>query len=161
MLRYGDVIYIGEVVVYIDREGKFFFIVLVKVKRVIVIFKDFFYEMFEESSKVFVINEGSSNFYKINLKWKLLFILFNVLEFFDVFLGSNLNSDGFVDFEFLEEIFFMEDGFVFWGNVKVLISVIDFCNLLDVLVVFGDFSMMDEDGEEEILEIFGMVKLNF
>lgn len=160
-LRYGDVIYTGEVVAYTDREGKFSFTVPAKVKRAIVTFKDSFYETFEESSKVFVINEGSSNFYKINLKRKPSPISFNASEPLDVPLGSNPNSDGFADLELPEETFLTEDGSVFRGNAKASISVTDSRNLSDVLAAPGDFSTTDEDGEEEILETFGMVKLNF
>lgn len=64
-------------------------------------------------NKVFVINEGSRDFYKIKLRWILILVVFNVLEFFDIFLWGELGGDSFVDFEVVEEFFFVEDGFIF------------------------------------------------
>ncbi|XP_020609937.1 cartilage intermediate layer protein 1-like [Orbicella faveolata] len=161
LMRYGDVIYNSEVVAYTDGEGKFSFTIPVKVKRAIVTFKDSFYEEFEERSKVFVINEGSSGFYKIKLKRKPSPISFNASEPLDVPLGSYPNIDSFADLELPEETFLTEDGSVFRGNAKASISVTDSRNLSDVLAAPGDFSTTDEDGEEEILETFGMIKLSF
>ena len=161
-MRYGDVIYGGEVVAYTDGDGKFSFTIPVKVKRAIVTFKDSFYEEFEERSKIFVINEGSSDsVYKITLKRKPSPISFNASEPLDVPLGSDPNTDSFADLELPEETFLTEDGSVFRGNAKASISVTDSRNLSDVLAAPGDFSTTDEDGEEEMLETFGMVKLSF
>ena len=160
-MRYGDVIYNGEVVAYTDGEGKFSFTIPVKVKRAIVTFKDSFYEEFEERSKVFVINEGSSGFYKIKLKRKPSPISFNASEPLTILLGSNPNTDSFADLELSEETFLTENGSVFRGNAKATISLTDSRNLSDVLAAPGDFSTTNEDGEEEILETFGMVKLSF
>jgi len=160
-MRYGDVIYGGEVAAYTDREGKFSFTVPLKVKRAILTFKDSFYKEFEERSKVFVIKEGSSDFYKIKLKRKPSPISFNASEPLDVPLGSNPNTDSFADLELPEETLLTEDGSVFRGKAKASISVTDSRNLSDVLAAPGDFSTTDEDGEEELLETFGMIKLNF
>ena len=160
-MRYGDVIYGGEVAAYTDRKGKFSFKVPLKVKRAVVTFKDSFYEEFEERSKVFVIKEGSSDFYKIKLKRKPSPISFNASEPLDVPLGSNPDTDSFADLELPEETLLTEDGSVFRGNAKASISVTDSRNLSDVLAAPGDFSTTDEDGEEEILETFGMIKLSF
>lgn len=49
-----------------------------------------------------------------------------MLELLELLLGGVLDS--FVDVELLENVFLIEDGFVFSGNVKVVVSVIDFCN---------------------------------
>ena len=161
-MRYGDVIYGGEVVADTDGDGKFSFTIPVKVKRAIVTFKDSFYGEFEERSKIFVINEGSSDsVYKITLKRKPSPISFNASEPLDVPLGSDPNTDSFADLELPEETFLTEDGSVFRGNAKASISVTDSRNLSDVLAAPGDFSTTDEDGEEEMLETFGMVKLSF
>jgi len=160
-MRYGDVIYGGEVAAYTDGKGKFSFKVPLKVKRAIVTFKDSFYEKFEERSKVFVLKEGSSDFYKIKLKRKPSPISFNASEPLDFPLGSNSDTDSFADLELPEGTLLTEDGSVFRGNAKASISVTNSRNLSDVLVAPGDFSTTDEDGEEEILETFGMIKLSF
>ncbi len=160
-MRYGDVIYGGEVVSFTDGEGKFSLTFPGKVTRAIVTFKDSFYEEFEERSKVFVINEGSRDFHKIKLKKIPPPIAFNASEPLDIPLGSDPSIDSFADLELQEESFLTEDGSVFQGNAKATISVADPRNLSDILTAPGDFTTTDEEGEAEILETYGMVKMNF
>ena len=160
-MKYGNVIYGGEVVSVTDREGKFSLTFPEKVTRAIVTFKDSFYKKFEERSKIFLINEGSRDFHKIKLKRIPSPIEFNASEPLDIPLGSNPSIDSFADLEFQEESFLTEDGSVFQGNGKATVSVTDPRNLSDVLTSPGDFTTTDEEGEAEILETYGMVKLNF
>lgn len=159
-IRYGDVIYGGKVVVYTDREGRFSLTIPHKVKRAIVTFQDFDQE-FEERTKVFVLNEGSTAFHKIKLKRVPAPITFNTSEPLDIPLGSDPNNGSFADLELSEGSFLTEDGSVFQGNAKATISVTDSRNLSDVLTAPGDFTTTDEEGEAEILETYGMVKLKF
>ena len=160
-MKYGDVIYGGEVVSFTDGEGKFSLTFPGKVARAIVTFKDSFYEKFEERSKIFLINEGSRDFHKIKLKRIPPPIAFNASEPLDIPLGSDPSIDSFADLELQEESFLTEDGSVFQGNAKATVSVTDSRNLSDVLSAPGDFTTTDEEGEAEILETYGMVKLKF
>ncbi len=160
-MRYGDLIYGGEVVSYTDGKEKFSLTFPGKVMRAIVTFKDSYYKEFEERSKIFVINEGSRDFHKIKLKRIPPPIVFNASEPFDIPLGSDPTADSFADLELQEESFLTEDGSVFRGNAKAAISVTDPRNLSDVLAAPGDFTTTDEEGEAEILETYGMVKMNF
>lgn len=160
-IRYGNVFYNGEKVARTDRKGQFSFTIPGKVTRAIVTFKDSFYKVFEEKNKIFVINEGSTDFHKINLKLKPSPIAFNASEPLDVSLGSDPTTDSFADLELPEETFLTEDGSVYKGNAKATISVTDSRNLSDVLNAPGDFSTTDEEGEAEMLETYGMVKMNF
>ncbi|KAL9962558.1 hypothetical protein ACROYT_G031666 [Oculina patagonica] len=159
-IRYGNVIYNGEKVARTNRKGQFSFTIPGKVIRAIVTLKDSYYNVFEEKSKIFVINKGSSDFHKIKLNLKPSPIVFNASEPLDIPLGSD-PSDNFADLELPEETFLTEDGSVYKGNAKAMVSVTDPRNLSDVLNAPGDFSTTDEEGEEEILETYGMVKLNF
>ena len=159
-MRYGDVIYGGKVVAYTDGEGRFSLTIPHKVKRAIVTFQDFDQE-FEERTKVFVLNEGSTAFHKIKLKRVPAPITFNTSEPLDIPLGSDPNNGSFADLELSEGSFLTEDGSVFQGNAKATISVTDSRNLSDVLTAPGDFTTTDEEGEAEILETYGMVKLKF
>ena len=157
---YGDVIYDGKLATTTDERGIFSLTIPGKLKRVIVTFKDF-YKEFEEMNKIFILNEGSRAFHKIRLKRMPNPVAFNASEPLDIPLGSDSNGDSFAELEFPEESFLAEDGSVFQGNAKAMIGVTDSRNLSDVLAAPGDFSTTDEDGEEEILETFGMIKLNF
>lgn len=160
-MRYGDVIYGGEVVAYTDGAGRFSLTIPRKVRRAIVTFKDSFYQEFEERNKIFVINEGSRAFHKIKLKRIPPPITLNASEPLNIPLGSDPNIDSFADLELQKESFLTEDGSVFQGNAKATISVIDSRNLSDVLAAPGDFTTTDEEGEAEILETYGMVKMKF
>ncbi|XP_078383573.1 cartilage intermediate layer protein 1-like isoform X1 [Oculina patagonica] len=160
-MRYGDVIYGGEVVSFTDGKGTFSLTFPGKVTRAIVTFRDSFYEEFEERNKIFAIKEGSRDFYKIKLKRIPPPIVFNASEPLDIPLGSDPSMDSFADLELQEESFLTEDGSVFHGNAKATISVTDPRNLSDILTAPGDFTTTDEDGEAEILETYGMVNLKF
>ncbi len=159
-IRYGEVIYNSEVVASTDRKGKFSFTIPGKVKRAIVTFKDSVYAEFEEKNKIFEINEGSSDFHKIKLKVKPSPIAFNTLEPLDILLGSD-PSDSFADLEVPKETFITEDGSVYKGNAKAIVSVTDSRNISDILNAPGDFTTTDEEGEVEMLETYGMVKMSF
>ena len=160
-MKYGDVIYNGKIVAYTDEKGRFSFEISGKLNRIVVTFKDSFYEEFEEKSKIFLINEGSSGFHKITVKQVPSPVSFNASEPVDISLRSDPNIESFADLELPEESFLTEDGSVFQGNAKAIISVTDSRNLSDVLSAPGDFTTTDEEGEEEILETFGMMKLKF
>ena len=160
-MKYGDVIYDGKIVAYTDGKGRFSFEIPGKVHRIAVTFKDVLYEEFEERTKIFLINEGSSDFHKITLKQVPTPISFNASEPVDIPLRGDPNIESFADLELPEESFLTEDGSVFQGNAKAIISVYDSRNLSDILSAPGDFSTINEEGEDEILETFGMIKLKF
>ena len=159
-VRYGDVIYNGKNAAMTDGKGRFSLTIPGKLKRVIVTFKDYFKE-FEETNKVFVIHEGSRDFHKIKLRRIPTPVAFNASEPLDIPLGSESSGDSFADLELSAESFLAEDGSVFQGNAKAMIGVTDSRNLSDLLSAPGDFSTTNEEGEEGILETFGMVKLTF
>ncbi len=158
-VRYGDVVYNGRAVTYTDEYGTFSITIPGKLTRVIVTFKDYFKE-FEERSKVFEIKEGSVGYHKVKLTRSPPPVAFDASKPLNVSLGSD-PSDSFADLEFQEESFLTEDGSVFHGNAKATISVTDPRNLSDILTAPGDFTTTDEDGETEMLETYGMIKLKF
>ncbi|XP_022798194.1 cartilage intermediate layer protein 1-like [Stylophora pistillata] len=160
-MRYGDVIYDNKIVTYTDEDGKFSFEIPRKVNRVAVTFKDSYYKEFEERTKVFLFNEGSTGFYKITLKRTPSPVSFNASEPLEIPLRNDPNIESFADLELPEESFLSEDGSLFQGNAKAIVSVTDSRNLSDVISAPGDFTTTDEEGEEEILETFGMMKMKF
>ena len=162
VIRYGDVIYDGKVVAKTDEEGKFSFTIPEKnVKRVVLTFKDSLNEEYEERKKVIVIREGGKAFHKIILKRIPSPVFFNASQPLNISLRSDPNIDGFANLELPAESFLTENGSVFHGNASAIISVTDPRSLLDVLTAPGDFTTIDEDGEQGILETYGMVKLKF
>ena len=160
-VRYGDIIYDGNIVSYTDAKGRFSFEIPGNVSRVAVTFTDSYQKEFEEGTKIFLVSTGSSEFHKITLKQIPPPISFDARQQQDIPLRSDPKIESFADLELPEESFLTEDGSVFQGNANAIVSVTDSRNLSDVLSAPGDFTTTDEEGEEEILETFGMMKMKF
>lgn len=153
-----DLFFDGQRVAKTNANGKFSFTAPKTTKRAIVTFKDQIFKKFEEEDKIFFLNEGETATYRVKLREKPKPITFNASEPLDLPLGGE--SDSFADLEIEENSLLTEDGSVFSGNAKASVSVTDPRNQSDILSAPGDFSTMNEDGEEEILETYGMMKLN-
>ncbi len=156
--KFVDLFFAGTMVDRTGSNGMFSFLVPKTTKRAIVTFKDRFFKKFEEEDKIFSINEGQRAMYRVKLRKKAIPITFNASEPLDVPLGGE--SDSFADLELPENALLTEDGSVFSGNAKATVHVTDPRNLSDVLSAPGDFTTTSEDGETEMLETFGMMKLN-
>ncbi len=156
--KFVDLFFAGTLVDRTDLNGMFSFVVPKTTKRAIVTFKDPIFKKFEEEDKIFTINEGQRAVYTVKLRKKAEPITFNASEPFEVPLGGA--SDSFADLELPENALLTEDGSVFSGNAKATVSVTDPRNLSDILSAPGDFTTMNEDGEQEILQTYGMMKLN-
>ena len=141
-----------------DENGDFSFAVPKNTRRSVVTFKDQIIKKFEEEDKIFVLTEGQKVKFRVKLREKPKPITFNASEPLDVSLGGE--SDSFADLELPENALLTEDGSVFSGNAKASVSVTDPRNQSDISSAPGDFSTMNEDGEEEILETYGMMKLS-
>lgn len=156
--RLVDLFFAGQLVARTNANGKFSFSVPKTTKRAVVTFKDQIIKTFQEEDKIFILNVGQRVTYQVKLRKKPKPITFNASEPLDVPLGGE--SDSFADLEIPENALLTEDGSVFSGNAKATVSVTDPRNQSDILSAPGDFSTMNEDGEEEILETYGMMKLN-
>ena len=156
--RLVDLFFAGQMVASTNAKGKFSFTVPKTTKRAIVTFKDQIIKTFQEEDKIFIVNEGQIVSHQVKLRKKPKPITFNASEPLDVPLGGE--SDSFADLEIPENALLTEDGSVFSGNAKASVSVTDPRNQSDILSAPGDFSTMNEDGEEELLETYGMMKLN-
>lgn len=154
-----DLFFRGKSVGNTNAEGKFSFPVPETTKRAIVTFKDQKRKKFVEEDKIFVVEKGQTAIYTVKLREKPAPVTFNASEPLDVALGSD-SSDSFADLELPENALLTEDGSVFSGIAKATVSVTDPRNQSDIESAPGDFSSMNEDGEEELLQTFGMIKLN-
>ena len=156
--KFVDLFFNDKQVDRTDVDGMFSISVPRDTKRAIVTFKDQIFKKFEDEDKIFVLNEGQKAMYKVTLREKPKPLIFNASEPLDLPLGGNLDS--FADLELPENSLLTEDGSVFQGNAKASVSVTDPRNLSDILTAPGDFTTVSEDGQEEILETYGMIKLN-
>lgn len=154
-----DLFFRGKSVGNTNAEGKFSFPVPETTKRAIVTFKDQKRKKFVEEDKIFLVEKGQTAIYTVKLREKLAPVTFNASEPLDVALGSD-SSDSFADLELPENALLTEDGSVFSGIAKATVSVTDPRNQSDIESAPGDFSSMNEDGEEELLQTFGMIRLH-
>lgn len=156
--KFVDLFLAGVLVDRTDSHGMFSFVVPKATKRVKVTFKDRVFKEFQEQDKIFTINEGQRTMHRVKLRKKAIPITFNASEPLEFPLGGVANS--FADVALPENALLTEDGSVFSGNAKLAVSVTDPRNQSDILSAPGDFTTMNEDGEEEMLETYGMMKLN-
>ena len=137
-----------------DSQGWFSVEVPKGTKRTIVTFKS----QAVEEDKIFVVAEGQRVMYKLKLRKKPNSITFDASKPFNLTLGDA--SDSFANLELPENALLTKEGSVFHGNAKATVSVTDPRNLSDILSAPGDFTTVNEDGEEQLLETYGMMKLN-
>ena len=156
--KFVDLFFNDKQVDRTDVDGMFSFPIPKDTKRVVVTFKDQIFNKFQEEDKIFVLSKGQQARYKVTLKEKPQPVIFDASKPANFTLGRD--SDSFADLELPENSLLTEDGSVFRGNAKASVSVTDPRNLSDILTAPGDFTTVNEDGREELLETFGMVKLN-
>ena len=158
-IKYGDVIVEGLDDTVTDGKGRFRIEVPEGMTRVVVTFKDIFNRL-ESTTKVFHVKSNQHSFHKIELREKVPIIEFSGAQSKDIPLGQ-ADKPSFGDVDIMEDSFLSEDGIPYRGQVKASVGFIDPRNASDILSAPGDFSALDENGEEQILRSYGMIKLNF
>ena len=161
-VKFAQIEYDGEVKANADfRGGSFSFDVRDGRKRLAVTFKDTFSKEFEDLTKVFHLQEGQSVITKIILAIKQRPVIFDASQDLSVPLGGETDDSAFADLEVPGGSLLKEDGTSYSGQANMRLNLVDPRNASDILSAPGDFSAVDEDGEEQILSSFGMMKVNF
>ena len=161
-VKFAQIEYDGEVKANADfRSGSFSFDVRDGRKRLAVTFKDTFSKEFEDLTKVFHLQEGQIVITKIILATKRRPVIFEASQDLSVPLGGETDDSAFADLEVPGGSLLKEDGTSYSGQANMRLNLVDPRNASDILSAPGDFSAVDEDGEEQILSSFGMMKVNF
>ena len=161
-MQYGDIIIGGKSVAYTAYDGTFSVKVPKGKQRMTLTFVDSNDELLEDVTKSFEIQKGELNFYKIVLPNRKQPVLFNASEPIEIPLGeSSENQSSFAELEIPANALLSEDGTPFTGQANVRMSVTDPRNETDVLSAPGDFTAVAEDGEQQMLQTFGMMKMTF
>ena len=158
-IKYGDVIVEGLDDTVTDGKGRFRIEVPEGMTRVVVTFKDIFNRL-ESTTKVFHVKSNQHSFHKIELRERVPIIEFSGAQPKNIPLGQ-ADKPSFAEVDIMEDSFLSEDGIPYRGQVKASVGFIDPRNASDILSAPGDFSALDENGEEQILRSYGMIKLNF
>ena len=130
-------------------------------QRLSAVFKDTYDYEYEDFTKVFRIKKGQTLFSKIVLRPKPAPKPFNSSEPFEVQLGDEQGDSAFAQIKIPENALLNEDGTPYSGPANLRLSLMDPRNISDVVTAPGDFSTIDEDGEEQLLVTYGMINLNF
>lgn len=142
-------------------DGSFSFEVLTGKKRLSVVFKDTYHNEYADLTKVFHIENGKTLFSKIVLRPKPEPRLFNSSEPFKVQLGQGKNDKGFAEMIISKDSLLKDDGTPFSGQANLRLNVVNPRNMSDMETAPGDFSTIDEEGEEQMLVSSGMLNLDF
>ena len=161
-MKYGDIIIGGELVAYTEHDGTFSVKVPKGKRRMTLTFVDSDGKKLDNITKSFGIQKGQPNFYKIVLQKRKSPISFNASEPIEIPLGeSSENRSSFAELEIPANSLLSEDGTLFTGQANLRMSVTDPRNETDVLLAPGDFTTVAEDGEQQMLRTFGMMKMTF
>ena len=161
-MQYGDIIIGGKPATYTEHDGTFSVKVPKGKRRMTLTFVDSTDELLEDVTKSFDIQKGQLNFYKIVLPSRKQPVLFNASEPIEIPLGESFeNQSSFAELEIPANSLLSEDGTLFTGQANLRMSVTDPRNETDVLLAPGDFTTVAEDGEQQMLRTFGMMKMTF
>ena len=144
-----------------DKNGFFIFDAPKDKQRLSVVFKDTYDREYADFTKVFRVIKGQTMFSKIILKAKPVPKPFNSSEDFKVQLGDNDDDSAFAEMEIPKDAMLKDDGTIFSGQANLRLDVMDPRNMSDILTAPGDFTTVDEDGEEQMLVSYGMLNLDF
>ena len=152
---------IGEDYYTADDKGLFSMEVPDDRARIIASFMDTFDNKFADFTKVFRVKKGQTLYSKIVLRLKPTPKPFNSSEPFDVPLGDEGGYSGFGEIKIPNSALLNEDGTAYSGPANLRLSLLDPRNMSDIVTAPGDFSTINEDGEEQMLVTYGMITLNF
>ena len=153
-MEYCDILVNGTVVTFSDFDGTFEIPVLKSVKRLVATFRDYM-EEYEESIVVLPFRKGTTTFHKIHLRPEVAPIEFNAEEEKAVPIADDEAAEVIIPANSLVD----KDGNPKKGKAKVKIQFNDPRNERDILESPGDFTTVDEDGEEQLLRTYGIFKI--
>ena len=153
-VEYCDILVNGTLVAYSDFDGTFEIPVAKSAKRLVATFRDYL-EEYEESTVVLPFRKGTTTFHKIHLRLEVAPIEFDAEEEKAVPIASDDVAEVIIPANSLID----KDGNPKKGKAKVKIQFNDPRNERDILESPGDFTTVDEDGEEQLLRTYGVFKI--
>ena len=146
---------------YTDRRGNFKILVKSGTKRIVLTIKDKLQRLLVDTTKVFELHEGQVSFYTIVLQKKPPAIKFPGYKKKSIPLGGSGGRPNFVDLDIPANAFLTADGRVYTGEITATIGVIDPRSQADMTAAPGDFSAINDNGEEVALGSVGMLRQVF
>ncbi|XP_035676212.1 cartilage intermediate layer protein 2-like [Branchiostoma floridae] len=129
-------------------------------KRLAVTFKDI-YKDFVETTKILDFVEGESVYHRVHIRERAEPMVMSSEMTSTVDLGTVPGKAPIGQLEIPGNSFYTKDGQQYSGTVQASISFIDPRNLSNVQDMQSDFTFVDQEGQEQQLETFGMFSLDF
>ena len=143
-----------------DLNGYFKIPVKSGTKRLVLTVRDKAVGKLQETTKAFVIHEGQVSFYTIVLQKKPPATKFAATQEKKIPLGTP-GKPAFVDADIPAKAFLTADGKVYEGEITANVGVVDPRSASDMAASPGDFSTVDENGEEVLLGTAGILRQAF
>ena len=176
--KYGYIYQGDKYLTRTGRKGEFSFKIPGHFSRLVVTFKDKRgYNNFQELTKVIALVPGSETYVEARMKERPKPITVNAKEGFEIPLGnvgtskrlneatdetdSSKRSDPVIALSLPPQSLVRDDGTIYDGLAKVEVSFVDPRNATEVEEADGDFTTVSEDGEQQRLETFGVIKMDF
>ena len=160
----GNALLMGEIAVqgdkkkhFTDLSGYFRFTVNSGTKRLVFNIKDSFFGKLQETTKALDLHAGQVSFYTIVLQKKPPATKFAATQKQKIRLGAPTKPN-FVAVDIPEKVFVTADGNVYKGEITANIGVFDPRTEADMAAAPGDFSAIDDNGEEVMLGTAGMLR---
>ena len=153
-VEYCDIVVNGTVVAFSDFDGTFEIPVAKSAKRLVATFRDYM-EEYEESTVVLPFRKGTTTFHKIHLRLEVVPIEFDP----EVEKAVPIASDEAAEVIIPANSLIDKDGNPKKGKAKVKIQFNDPRNERDILESPGDFTTVDEEGEEQLLRTYGVFRI--
>ena len=153
-VEYCDILVNDTVVTFSDFDGTFQLTVKKTTKRLVATFRDYT-EEYEETTVTLPFQKSTTTFHKIHLRLEAKPIEFDPEEEKVVPLVGDAAAEVVIPANSLVD----KDGNPQKGKAKVKVQFSDPRSEQDILESQGDFTTVDEDGEEQLLRTYGLFKI--
>ncbi len=165
--KYGYIYHGRKYLTRAGKNGDFSFTMPGDVTRVVLNFKGKDrYNDFQDLTKVVPVVPGRETFVVVKMKPRPQPMLVNTSETIEIPMGLSNSTDGQFDsapvvLSLPPQSLMTEDGETYNGTASVEVSFADPRNLTQLQEADGDFTAVSDDGDEQLLETFGVLKIDF
>ena len=165
--KYGYIYHAGKYLTQTGRNGDFSFTMSGDATRIVLNFKGKDrYNDFQDLTKVVSVVPGRQTFVEVKMKLRPKPVLVNTSEIIEIPMGYSNSSDGQsnaapVVLSLPPHSLMTESGEIYNGTANLEVSFDDPRNASQIQEADGDFTAISEEGDEQLLETFGVLKIDF
>ena len=163
--KYGYIYSAGKYRTQAGTNGDFSFSMPSNITRVVLNFKGKDrYNDFQDLTKVVTVVPGHQTFIEVRLKPRSMPMKVNASQTIEIPMGQSNSSEGGPALTALSlppQSLMTEDGEIYNGTANVEVSFADPRNATLIQEADGDFTAVSYDGDQQLLETFGVLKINF